>query len=758
MDKQSSFNVKQALPGIWKITAGEPDAFTPLTVAPVVPREEAIRALGETPLPFGPGGWSVEIDACQTIVSHPLDETERIYGFGLQFMRLDQRGFTRYLRVNSDPKQDTGETHAPIPFYVSSAGYGVLIDTARAATAYCGSTVKRDAARPPVVRDRVTDPEWQATPLSDAMELVIPKSAGVTLYLFAGRTTLEIVQRFNLFMGGGALPPKWGLGFWHRVSIAATQEEVIAEAKEFRERGYPCDVLGLEPGWQSSAYPNTLDWSEERFPNPGQLVEELGEMGFRVNLWENPYVSPKAPLHGKLEKFAGSHTVWGGLVPDLAIKEAADILREHHLEKHIRLGVSGYKMDEVDGSELTGHSWMFPAHARFPSGLDGERMRQIYGLLWQRLLADAFRGENRRTYGLVRASNAGSSSNPFVLYSDLYDHRQFVRALCNASFGGLLWTPELRETGSMEEFVRRLQVVCFSPLAMCNAWASGMKMWTYPEAEPIVRHYLGLRARLLPYLYSAFAAYRSEGIPPFRAMALEAFGGAGEHEGARTGAGSRGSALEAFDSKEAAYGFGHSEGVDDQYMMGPSMLVAPMFEGETERDVWLPEGDWYDFETGERHEGGRRIHVVAGLERMPIFVKDGGIVPMLAEVPVLAGTLAGTLSGTLGGALGEISGGNLDATSSAKSSAASIGEGPLNAEPEGGELPRLEIRHYGRKPGSFALYDDDGETFAYERGDYGTLLLRVDVDADGNRRGEIVAGEGGRKPAYGEAAWRFFGA
>jgi alpha-glucosidase (family GH31 glycosyl hydrolase) len=276
-----------------------------------------------------------------------------------------------------------------------------------------------------------------------------------------------------------------------------------------------------------------------------------------------------------------------------------------------------------------------------------------------------------------------------VLYSDLYDHRQFVRALCNSSFCGLLWTPEIRSARDAEDWVRRMQTVCFSPLAMLNAWSSGTKPWSYPEVERIIREYIELRMRLLPYFYSAFARYHFDGTPPFRAMALEA------------GASPQGSRPDDEALME----------IDDQYMAGDSLLIAPLFAGQTEREVVLPSGAWYDFHTGERFEGGQRITVSPGLEHLPIFARDGAVIPLMP---------------------------------------------PLPHAPRAGETVPLEVRHYGTTAGAFMLFDDDGETFAYERGEYRWRRLEVQMSENGERHGSFGEAEPGWGSSYGEVTWRWF--
>ena len=672
----STLDWLEEAPGIWRTAVGIPEDLTPLALSQAQPKHDALAQMGKPAFPLPMEAIFTQAQTSRTVINFPLENGEHLFGLGLQFMKLNQRGRTRYLRVNSDPRADTGETHAPVPFYVSSSGYGVLVNTARIVTVHCGSCGRKRT--PTVIRDRNQDRQWQATPPASLVEIVVP-AEGAELLIFAGNTVQEVVQRYNLYCGGGTLPPRWGLGFWHRVPTSFSAEQVIEEGDEFRKRDFPCDVIGLEPGWHTKSYPVTYEWSPDRFPEPAEFVGTMKEKGFRINLWEHAYVSPDAAIHAALEPLSGTHTVWGGLAPDYSLEEAQQILVQQHEQEHLAIGVSGYKIDECDGSELTGSSWMFPAHAEFPSGHDGEQIRQIYGLLLQQMTAEMFRKRDQRTYGLVRASMTGSAPLPYVLYSDLYDHRQYVRALCNSSFSGLLWTPEIRSAANGEEWVRRLQVVCFSPLAMLNAWSSGMKPWSFPEVEGIVRKYMKLRMELLPYFYSAFARYHFDGTPPFRAMAFENV-----------------------DDK-------HLD-LDDQYMAGDSLLVAPLFAGEQRRDVYLPEGVWYEFETCERFEGDQTISVEPGLERIPVFVRDGAIIPMMPPMDHL----------------------------------------PLQGEP----MP-LVVKHYGKPGATFQIFDDDGETHAYERGDYQWRTLTAASAPDGSPEGHVSEVEEERSSAYGPITWQF---
>jgi alpha-D-xyloside xylohydrolase len=248
--------------------------------------------------------------------------------------------------------------------------------------------------------------------------------------------------------------------------------------------------------------------------------------------------------------------------------------------------------------------------------------------------------------------------------------------MASASLSGLLWTPEIRSANSAEEWIRRFQTVAFSPLMMLNAWSSGKKPWSFPEVTDMVRNTIELRMKLLPYLYTAFYDYNQKGIPPFRAMVLES--GYDTQETNKSGA---------IDDVKNPYAEDKRLEVTDQYMMGSSILVAPVFTGQSERNIVLPKGDWFDFYTGEYAGNGETITIQTKLEEIPLFVKDGAIIPMLTSI-------------------------KKDETEKS-----------------------LEIRHYGKKENTFLLYNDDGVSYDYEKGEFSITELKVEKTKDGELSG-----------------------
>jgi len=660
--------MKVVAPGVWKLQLGEPEKITPVRMREtgILTWEMAkLPAAGDLPLVKSDFQFKVTSRGC--IVEHPLGANEMIYGFGLQLKSHNQKGRKKHLRVNSDPAADTGDSHAPVPFYVSTRGYGILVDTARYASFYCGTHRKADGAgtaetqRTPLAGS--TEELYSVKESAGTMNMVIdiPSARGVDIYIFAGPDMKQAVQRYNLFSGGGCLPPCWGLGVWYRAYGKMDMEGVINLATMLRDTGMPCNVFGLEPGWQSYTYPCSYTWDSQRFSKPDRVIQALQDMGYKINLWEHVFVHPKAPIYNQLQQYAGDYEVWGGLVPDLSIPEVRSIFARHHKEYLVQTGIAGFKLDECDNSDFVSSPWSFPEFSSFPSGIDGEQMHCLLGTLYQSTIQSVFRDMNMRTYCQVRSSHELAAPLPFVLYSDLYDHRDFIRGLVNMGFSGLLWSPEVRGCASVEDLIRRVQSVVFSPQALVNAWMIKNPPWwqvdgeknnndelmsNYKQAENACRKLFELRMSLIPYLYASFARYRFEGLPPFRALVMDCPADKNTYE------------------------------IDDEYLMGDSLLVAPVVAGDEKRNVYLPAGNWYCLWTHDRYEGEHTYDIQVDLDRIPVFVKENTLLPLARPVTHITP----------------------------------------------GECFEITVYRFGQS-GKFTLYEDDGVTFDFEKGMFNTVEL-----------------------------------
>ena len=661
---------EEIAPGVIKLSTGEIDRFTPYAVLNVEPLTEAMQQLPQAELPFDINDILLEVKERGCLITVPLSDGEQLYGFGMQYGTFGHRGTRKRPIVNDNPLNDLGYTHAPQTFYVSNKGYGILVNTARYTTFLCGSNTKitqNDAAAEGNKGKISNDPSqlYNNRAGGNKVFIDVPGAKGIEVFVITGPKLLDVVKRYNLLSGGGCMPPMWGLGFKYRVKGDATQDSVYRFARYFRENRIPCDVLGLEPGWQTATYSCSYRWSDERFPNHKGMLDTLRQEGYKINLWEHAYVHPSSPIRKQMEPYAGDFLVWNGLVPDFLLPEARKIFGDYH-QTIIDEGISGFKLDECDNSNIAFGSatWCFPDLTQFPSGIDGEQMHQLFGSLYVNTIDDLYRKMNTRAYLDYRSSGMFMSKRSAVLYSDTYNHKEYIQALCNSAFGGLLWCPEVREAHSAEDFFHRLQTVVLSPQAMVNAWYLQYAPWLQfdrwknergeflteaKQYEGYARKLIEMRMQLIPYLYNAFYTYRTEGIPPFRPLLMDY----PEDERLRD--------------------------VSDQYMIGDGLMAAPLYENRKTRKVYFPEGTWYNFNTNEKYEGNKEYEVAVEFDQLPLFVRQGTLLPLAEPVPYVA--------------------------------------------PE--TLFKLHCKVYGSDTAECRLFEDDGTTYNFEKGAFNLVTLKA---------------------------------
>src|SRR5215203_7278199 len=172
-------------PGVWKGTVGKPEAYNLLTASGAKPNMAGLEKLGAEDFPFRQVDIAGSISDGKTFLRFPIDKEEQLYGFGLNFQTVHQRGKILELHVDHYGGRDNGRTHAPTPFYVSSKGYGVFINSARYLKIYAGTAARKNSKNAPEEKDRNTDQTWTSRPYSDAVEIIVP-AGGVEVYVFAG--------------------------------------------------------------------------------------------------------------------------------------------------------------------------------------------------------------------------------------------------------------------------------------------------------------------------------------------------------------------------------------------------------------------------------------------------------------------------------------------------------------------------------------------------------------------------------------------
>jgi alpha-D-xyloside xylohydrolase len=700
--------VEQLLPGVWRVRFGTPERFTPMAVRESAPRVQGFASLpAPAPLPFEPGQIRCRISTARTTVYVPCEEPgQQIYGFGLDPGAYQQKGLCKNLTVCAAVVGETGASHGPVPFYLSTKGYGVFVDTARVPMVEVARLTPNQSAAADDPRSgqiKTSEGELYAARAARGRTEVIfdlpGNSKGVDVYVFGGPTMREAVQRYNLFSGGGAVPPLWGLGLKFRTFTRADEATVLKTARALRAMEIPCDMIGLEPGWQSKSYSCSFTWSKERFPEPAKMLQELQQTGFKVNLWEHAYIHPSSPLFAPLKSRAGDFLVWGGLVVDFVDPEASRIFADYHDRELVSKGILGFKGDECDKQPPTDATpFNYPYCSIFPSGIDGDQMTQLYGYLYQRALFSAFKAHNLRTWGDVRATTALAAPLPFNLYSDAYSFDQYLRQLVNASFTGLLWSPEVREAHSLDELLNRVALSAFAPQMCLDMWFMPNPVWEQydrpknearqllPEAEQRavadrLRSIVSQRYALLPYLYSSFQRYHNEGLPPVRSLLL--------------------------DFPEDT----QIRKLDNAFMFGDSLLAAPFLGEAASRKIVLPRGvAWYELKTKQWHQGGTNITVSGSPGEMPLFVRENSLLPLAEPVQQI----------------------------------------------DGATVFEITVKVFGERPTPFTLFEDDGTTFDFESGAASRVVLTCDQAAGGKaertgaftgRRYKIVRWEAVTGPA-----------
>jgi len=525
-----------------------------------------------------------------------LKPEEALFGLGEHFGSLNRRGqaFASWAVDAFGVRSD--RAYKNVPLLVSSEGYGVFFDMTG-----------------PLYYDlgQASTAAWQATARADHLRV----------YVIVGDGIAPIMQAYHRLTGAPAVPPDWSFGFWISRWGYRNRDEVMTVARRMREEKVPCDVIHIDPYWMRyhEGHHGDLEWDESAFPDPKGMIAELKALGFRLSLWESPYVPLDSEMRadGERKGFllmakdrSGPALVHGFAKPSAALDftnpEAVEWFKAKN-RKLLEMGVAVIKTDFAED---------MPDDAVAHDGTPAEQLHNLYPLLYQRAVFEAT--QDVHGYGIIwgRSGYAGSQRYPVHWGGDpgctFDDMAASLRgalswSLSGAAFasfdmGGFFGIPTLTDPPSPELYVRWSQMGLLFSHARAHGHTAPREPWAYGEpALSIFRRYAQLRYRLLPYLYAA-ARRAAQGVPLARPLVYD-------HPSDPT-----------------------TWHIDDEYLLGPDLLVAPMFEPRGRRDVYLPAGGWYDFWTDQRFAGARWITYDAELETLPLFVRAGAVLPMGPEL------------------------------------------------------------------------------------------------------------------------------
>lgn len=523
----------------------------------------------------------------QSFFTATINHDEHFYGFGEKFSTLDKRGQA----INLWHANATGNTwpasYKNVPFFLSSQGYGLYVNSAYPIKYHMGD---------------LHHTHYSVHLQHDVLDL----------YFVYGPDYRQIIRRYTDITGHPVMPPLWSFGLWMSRMSYREQTEVEAVADGMREHDIPCDVIHIDTDWFATPWVNDLTFSPERFPDPRAMIARLRDQGYRVTLWQIPYIATQSVFYEEgVENgyFAtnGDGSPWhiDGFFGQTAVIDysnpAAVAWMQSKLEPLFDMGVAAIKTDFGEGA---------PPDAKYHS-VDGLEMHNLYPLLYNRAFWEktkAYTGE-----GIVwgRSVYAGSQRYPVVwggdpaaLWEDLGNlwHGGLGLGLCGFPF----WSVDIGGFGGTptpELYIRWAQAGLFVSHPRAHGpirrepWAFGEK------AVEIFREYAKLRYRLMPYVWSSAHRAVETSLPLLRPLMLDWQ-----------------------DDPTVA-------SIDDQWLFGENLLVAPIVDETNQRKVYFPAGRWYDWWTGAVIDGPRWQTVTAPLDRLPLYARGGAIIPLCGDAP-----------------------------------------------------------------------------------------------------------------------------
>jgi len=546
-----------------------------------------------------------------------IDAEEGLYGLGEHFDDVNQRGKLRAMQIEIDSSIESGynEVHVPVPLLIGTTGWGLFVENRRPAVFAV------------------------ATESADLVDVVFgtgtASKEGVVFHLFGAPHPLDVTRHYYDVTGYPRLPARWALGPWVWRDENKDQAEVLADIAAMRALDLPTTGYWIDRPYASGV--NSFDFNPAQFPDPQGMIDEMHAQGFRTALWHTPYIDEEDPATkalldeaiaaGYLPPVSGLNLNKWGTALDLT-NPAAYAWWQALIRKYTDMGVEGFKLDYaedvVPGLTSARNEW------RFADGSDERTMHGAYQLFYHRVYAETL--PESGGFLLCRHSTFGDQENGVIVWpgdleASFTDHREKTTNASGDSYvsvGGLpaalVASLSLGPSGfpffgsdtggyrhsppDKELFVRWFEHTALSSVMQIGNSANTVA-WEFDpatgyDAEMLdwYRTYTRLHLRLFPYEWTLAEKLLEDGRPIQRPLGL-AHPELGVHP-------------------------------SDTYLFGDDLLVAPVTKrGVVERSVMLPAGAWIDWWTGERHEGGKTITASAPLETLPLYLREGGIVPML---------------------------------------------------------------------------------------------------------------------------------
>ena len=515
-------------------------------------------------------------------------------GTGERFMKMDLSGQTFYLKNQDGQGVNNRRTYKNIPFYVSSRMYGTFYHTcAHAKLSLAGVSTR-------------------------SVEFM-SEQALLDVFLIGGDTVEEIIRGYRDLTGYPSMPPLWSFGVWMSRMTYFSADEVDDICDRLRREHYPCDVIHLDTGWFKTDWLCEWKFNEERFPDPERFIRGLKDKGFRVTLWQLPYVAEgaeqitEAREHHyictltKQQKREGSNFSaldYAGTI-DFTDPDATEWYKGL-LRRLLNMGVAAIKTDFGENIHMDA----------VYKNMSPELLNNLYALLYQKAAYEVTKEVTGDGIVWARAAWAGCQRYPLHWGGDSCSSWD---GMAGSLKGGLhfglsgfaFWSHDVPGFHTLPNFmnsvvaddvyVRWTQFGVFSSHIRYHG-TNKREPWHYPAIAETVKKWWNLRYKLIPYILRESEKATKGGSTVLQALVFH-------HPHDR-----------------------QCWHIDDEYYFGDDFLVAPVMNSEGRRDVYLPEGNWVNFFTGERISGGRWLYgLEVPLELMPVYVREGAVIPVYPE-------------------------------------------------------------------------------------------------------------------------------